>query len=480
LGLAGGLLGLVLALWGSAALVGMQPGNLPRISEVRVDGAVIAFTFLVSLAAALLAGLLPALQTARVAPYDALREAGRSHLGSRRSHRLRTGLVVAEIALAVLLLAGAGLLIRSFSTLMEVDPGFRPDGVVAFPVGLPDGPYPDDERRSMFYEQYLQRVRTLPGVESAAAVSAVPLTRVTMRVGFEIQGAGEVLPDQVLDVRVITPGYLQTMGIPLRSGRDLQPTDRDGTQPVALINETAARRYFGDADPIGRTLEMGMRRDRQPDGVTGTIVGVVADVKLLELGEEPLPTVYFAHAQIGFPNMSVVVRAHGSNPLLIVPRLREELHAIDANLPLDDVRLLDTVLAESVATPRFYMTLLLLFAGVAVVLAAVGIFGVMSFAVAQRRREIGIRMALGAEHSNVLRLVLRQGIVVTAIGIGIGLVAALALTRAMESLLYGVASTDALALLGSVAVLGATALLASCLPARRAAGMDPLEALRVE
>lgn len=480
LGLLGGLLGLVLALWGTAAIVGMQPGDLPRISEVRVDGAVIAFTFGISLVAALLFGMLPALQSASMNPYDALREAGRSQVGSRRSQRLRTGLVVAEIAFAVLLLAGAGLLIRSFATLMDVDPGFRSEGLLTFPVGLPGGTYPDDARRSMFVEQYLERVRALPGVAEAAAVSAAPLAAGTLRVGFSIEGEGEVSSEQVMDIRVVTPGYFRLMGIPLRGGRDVEPSDRAGTQPVAVVSEAAVRRYFRDGDPIGRTITMGWVRDAQPDGVTATIVGVVADVKLYELGEAPLPTVYFPHAQVGVPGMSIIVRAAGANPLLPVPGLRDELRALDPNLPLDDVQLVDDILADSVAQPRFYMMLLLLFAGVAVILAAVGIFGVMSFAVAQRRREIGIRMALGAPHASVLRLVLREGMLVTAVGIAIGLTAAVALTRVMESLLYGVAATDAVALVGATLILAATALLASCLPARRAASLDPLLALRAD
>jgi putative ABC transport system permease protein len=480
LGLLGGLLGLVLALWGTAAIVGMQPGDLPRISEVRVDGAVIAFTFGISLVAALLFGMLPALQSASMNPYDALREAGRSQVGSRRSQRLRTGLVVAEIAFAVLLLAGAGLLIRSFATLMDVDPGFRSEGLLTFPVGLPGGTYPDDARRSMFVEQYLERVRALPGVAEAAAVSAAPLAAGTLRVGFSIEGEGEVSSEQVMDIRVVTPGYFRLMGIPLRGGRDVEPSDRAGTQPVAVVSEAAVRRYFRDGDPIGRTITMGWARDAQPDGVTATIVGVVADVKLYELGEAPLPTVYFPHAQVGVPGMSIIVRAAGANPLLPVPGLRDELRALDPNLPLDDVQLVDDILADSVAQPRFYMMLLLLFAGVAVILAAVGIFGVMSFAVAQRRREIGIRMALGAPHASVLRLVLREGMLVTAVGIAIGLTAAVALTRVMESLLYGVAATDAVALVGATLILAATALLASCLPARRAASLDPLLALRAD
>lgn len=480
LGLLGGLLGLVLALWGTAAIVGMQPGDLPRISEVRVDGAVIAFTFGISLVAALLFGMLPALQSASMNPYDALREAGRSQVGSRRSQRLRTGLVVAEIAFAVLLLAGAGLLIRSFATLMDVDPGFRSEGLLTFPVGLPGGTYPDDARRSMFVEQYLERVRALPGVAEAAAVSAAPLAAGTLRVGFSIEGEGEVSSEQVMDIRVVTPGYFRLMGIPLRGGRDVEPSDRAGTQPVAVVSEAAVRRYFRDGDPIGRTITMGWVRDAQPDGVTATIVGVVADVKLYELGEAPLPTVYFPHAQVGVPGMSMIVRAAGANPLLPVPGLRDELRALDPNLPLDDVQLVDDILADSVAQPRFYMMLLLLFAGVAVILAAVGIFGVMSFAVAQRRREIGIRMALGAPHASVLRLVLREGMLVTAVGIAIGLTAAVALTRVMESLLYGVAATDAVALIGATLILAATALLASCLPARRAASLDPLLALRAD
>jgi len=480
LGVLGGVLGLVLALWGSAALVRMQPTDLPRIDEVSVDGTVVAFTLAISLVAAMLFGLLPALQTARTAPYDALREAGRSQIGARRGQRIRRSLVVAEIALAVLLLAGAGLLIRSFATLMQVDPGFRSAHVVAMPLRLPGTPYPDDERRSLLFDQYLGRVRTLPGVESAAAVSILPLSSGTQRTGFEIAGAGEADADQTLDVRVITPGYLRTMNISLRAGRDIAPSDRAGTQPVALINEAAARRYFRDTDPIGQNITMTWRRPAHPDGVAGTIVGVVADVKLRELGEAPLPTVYFAHAQVALPVMNVVLRAPGTNPLLIVPRLREELNALDPNLPLDNVRAVDDLLADSVAQPRFYMTLLLLFAGVAVMLAAVGIFGVMSFAVAQRRREIGIRMALGAPHASVLRLVLRDGMIVTAAGIGIGITAALALTRVMESLLYGVPATDAVALAGASVILAGTALVASCLPARRAASMDPLLALRAD
>lgn len=480
LGVLGGVLGLVLALWGSAALVRMQPANLPRIDEVSVDGTVVAFTLAISLVAALLFGLLPALQTAHIAPYEALREAGRSQVGARRGQRIRTSLVVAEIALAVLLLAGAGLLIRSFATLMRVDPGFRSAHVITTPLRLPATPYPDDERRSLLFDQYLERVRTLPGVESAAAVSILPLTFGTQRTGFTIAGAGEVDADQTLDVRVITPGYLRTMNIPLRAGRDIEPSDRAGAQPVALISEAAARRYFRDVDPIGQNITMTWQRPANPDGVAGTIIGVVADVKLRDLGEEPLPTVYFAHAQVAVPVMNVVLQSPGTNPLLIVPRLREELQALDPNLPLDNVRPVDDLLADSVAQPRFYMTLLLLFAAVAVVLAAVGIFGVMSFAVAQRRREIGIRMALGAPHASVLRLVLRDGMIVTAAGISIGITAALALSRVMESLLYGVAATDAVALAGATVILAGTALVASCLPARRAASMDPLLALRAD
>src|SRR5690606_24843869 len=237
-------------------------------------------------------------------------EAGRSQVGSRRSQRLRTGLVVAEIAFAVLLLAGAGLLIRSFATLMDVDPGFRSEGLLTFPVGLPGGTYPDDARRSMFVEQYLERVRALPGVAEAAAVSAAPLAAGTLRVGFSIEGEGEVSSEQVMDIRVVTPGYFRLMGIPLRGGRDVEPSDR---------------------------------ADAQPDGVTATIVGVVADVKLYELGEAPLPTVYFPHAQVGVPGMSIIVRAAGANPLLPVPGLRDELRALDPNLPLDDVQLVDDI-----------------------------------------------------------------------------------------------------------------------------------------
>ncbi|MGH7443648.1 MAG: ABC transporter permease [Longimicrobiales bacterium] len=479
LGLIGGMLGLVLALWGSAALVRMQPGNLPRITEVRVDGAVVAFTFGIAIVAGLLFGLLPALQTSRITPYGALREAGRGQHGTRRSQRLRGALVIAEIALAVLLLAGAGLLIRSFATLIDVDPGFRSDSVAAFRIGLPAEPYPDDERRSNFFGDYLERIRTLPGVESVGAISELPLSPGTMRIGFDIIGQDERFAEQAMDVRIITPDYLATLDIPVHRGRGFEPADRAGAQPVALINEAAAQRFFSGSDPLGRVVHIGWGRDAHPDGVTATVVGVVGDVKLQELGEDPLPTVYLAHAQASEPVMNIVVRTQ-NQPLALTSRLRDELQAIDANLPLDEIRTLDSIVAASVAQPRFYMVLLLLFAAVALVLAAVGIFGVMSFVVAQRRQEIGIRMALGAPNANVLRLVVGHALALTAAGIVIGLAAAFALTHLLDSLLFGVAATDAVALFGATALLGGTAFIASYLPARRAARMDPLTALRLD
>ena len=481
LGVLGGVLGLVLALWGSAALVQLQPGNLPRMAEVRVDGAVVLFTLGISILAGLLFGILPAFQTSRISPYNALREGGRGAIGQRRGQRVRAGLIIAEIALAVLLLAGAGLLMRSFATLIDVDPGFRSHNVAAFRVGLPNAVYADDERRALFYEQLLERVHTLPGVQSAGAINMLPLSTNMFRIGFNVQGRppAPATEEQVLDVRVATPGYLETLGIPVRRGRGIEPTDRQGTLPVLLINEAAVQRYFPDEDPIGKTIELGWGRSEHPDGVSGTVVGVVGDVKLQSLGDPASPTVYVPHAQVAQPGMFVTLRTEG-DPLGLTARLRDELAALDPNLPLDEVTTLQATFSQSVAEPRFYMALLLIFAAVALVLAAVGIFGVMSFAVAQRRREIGIRMALGAEHASVLRMVVGQALTLTAIGIAIGLVAALGLTRWLESLLYGVAATDALALFGAVMVLGATSFAASYLPARRAASMDPLMALRAD
>ena len=478
LGVIGGVLGLVLALWGSAALVRLQPGDLPRLGEVRVDGAVILFTLGIALLSGLLFGLLPALQSARITPYSTLREGGRGQFGTRRSQQMRSTLVVAEIALAVLLLAGAGLLIRSFATLMDVDPGFSSERVAAFRIGLPGEAYPSDEARAAFFDQYLERVRALPGVTGASAVSILPLQPFIMRIGFEIEAQSERFEEQSMDVRVVSPGYFETLGIPVRRGRALDATDRPGALPAAVINEAAARRFFADGDPLGRTLVFGLGRDSTGE-TRGTIVGVVGDVKLSELGEDPMPTAYFAHPQVAFGSMNVVVRTQ-AEPLALTARLRDELHALDPNLPLDGIRTLENVVAESVAQPRFYMLLLLLFAAVALVLAAVGIFGVMSFAVAQRRREIGIRMALGAPQTNVLRLVVGQALWLTGAGILIGLAAALGMTRLLESLLYGVAATDALALAGATALLATTALAASWLPARRAARMDPLLALKGE
>ena len=480
LGVLGGCIGLLLALWGSAALVRLQP-DVPRLAEVRVDGAVVLFTFAIALFASLVFGAAPALQAARQDPFDALREGGRGPMASRRTHRMRSALVVAELALAVLLLTGAGLLIRSFAHLLDQDPGFRPENVLTFRVQLPSDAYPDDERRQVFFASLLDQLRALPGMRDAAAVSYTPLVNTVFRIGFEIDGGPERVPgtEQVLDVRVVTPDYFRTLAIPVARGRAIEATDRDGTLPVALLNEAAVRRYFPNEDPIGRTIRLGWGRGPGQEDTPGTVVGIAGDVRLRNLREDAPPTIYLAHAQVAVSGMSVVARAQGE-PAALTAAIRETLLALDPNLPLDRVTTMDGVIAESVAQPRFYMLLLVLFAAVALALAAIGIFGVMSFIVAQRKREIGIRMALGAREASVLRLVLGRSLGLIAAGIGIGLIAALGLTNLLRSLLFGVTPLDPLVLAATATLLALTALAASWLPARRAARLDPLVALRTE
>jgi putative ABC transport system permease protein len=312
-------------------------------------------------------------------------------------------------------------------------------------------------------------------------VTHTPLVNTVFRIGFEVDGGPSQQRDveRVLDVRVVTPDYFRTLEIPVTRGRAIEQTDRSGTMPVALLNEAAVRRYFANEDPIGRTIRLGWGRAPDQEYTPGTVVGIAGDVRLRDLGEDATPTIYLAHAQVAVPGMSLVARTQG-DPTTLTPAIREILNSLDPNLPLDRVDTMEGVISDSVAQPRFYMLLLVLFAVVALALAAVGIFGVMSFVVAQRKREIGIRMALGAREASVLRMVLGRSMGLIAAGIGMGLIAAVGLTRLLESLLFGVTPLDPVVLGGTSALLALTALAATWLPARRAARLDPLVALRID
>jgi putative ABC transport system permease protein len=479
LALLGAVVGLLLAYWGAHLLVAMQPRGVPRLDAVQVDGTVAAFTFGVALLTGLLFGLVPALQATRNGLAGTLKDGGRGAVGKRGAARMRGGLVVAEMALAVMLLAGAGLLIRSFSLLSRVDPGFQPERVLAFRVSLPEAQYDDDARVEAFFSRLEERLETLPGVSAAGGVMALPLTGTDMQLSFDVEGRPPAQPGQepVLQVRVATHDYFRALGIPLVRGRMLTAQDRAGALPAVLLSEEAVRRYFPGEDPLGKRITLGWRRGS--GSVGGEVVGIVGDVRQLGLDEDFPPEIYLPARQVAMGSLEMVVRTTG-DPLALAAAVRREVAALDPNVPVEQVRTMEEIVSQSVSQPRFYMLLLGTFAAVALVLAAVGIFGVMSYAVVQRTREIGIRMALGADPARVLREVVAGGVGLAGVGVAVGTVLALAVTRVLSSLLFGITATDPATYLGAMAVLGGAALVSSYVPARRATRVDPMVALRGE
>jgi putative ABC transport system permease protein len=479
LGAAGGLMGLLVAFWGTDLLIAMQPPNLPRLDSAPVDGNVIAFTAGAAFLTSLLFGLAPALQASRPNLVTSLKQGGRGARARGRS-RLRSGLVVAEVGLAIMLLTGAGLLIKSFSELQRVDPGFQPEGTLAFALSLPDARYPEDPQVDQFFTAFMERVQAIPGVRSAGAIAGgVPMSGSSFVISFEVEGR-EPLPlgqSQSLNTRIVTPDYFRTLGIPVISGRGFVPQDRADAPQVVILNQAAVREFFTDEEPIGQRILMGWTRDGNTVG--GEIVGLVGDVKQIGLGDEFIPEIYIPHAQVPTGAMTVVMRAAG-DPLDLVGSVRAELLALDPDLPISNVRTMEAVLKGSVAEPRFYMMLLTAFAAVALLLAAIGIFGVMSYSVTQRTGEIGIRLALGAAPGNVLTLVVGQGAGLIVAGTGLGILGAFATTRLLSGLLFGVGTTDPATFVLVPALLMAVALVACYIPARRATKVDPLVALRAE
>jgi putative ABC transport system permease protein len=484
LSLAGAALGLLVAVWGVDLLKGLRPAGVPRLDNVTVDTDVALFTMGLAVATGLLFGLVPAFQSTGIAIAGSLKEAGRGALSTRGGARMRSTLVVAEMALAVMLLAGAGLLIRSFTKLASVDPGFRATQALTFELSLPESRYADDARQIAFFDQLIPQLRTVPGVEQAAAVISLPLSGSSLVLTFEVAGRPPVPPSQqpAMQVRIATAGYFETLGIPLKRGRVFTNEDRAGTTPVVLITESSARQYFPGEDPIGKKIILGWGRGvgeaRRRAG--GEVVGVVGDVKDAGLDEADPPQIYMPFAQWPVSGMSLVLKT-AVPPASVAEPTRAAVHAIDPNLPVANVRTLEEVVARSISQPRFYMTLLAVFAGVALVLAAIGIFGVLSYAVAQRTREIGIRLALGAQHRTVLRLVVREAMLLALAGVAVGVVCAVLLSRSLvSSLLFSTSPQDPLTFAIVAAVLSAVALLASYIPARRATRVDPIVALRAE
>jgi putative ABC transport system permease protein len=472
IGLVGGSLGLILAAWGTSALMAGAPEGLPRAAEIGMDPRVAAFAVAVSIGAGLAFGLVPALQVGR--RLAASLRGGPGAGTARSTHRARSGLVIAEMALAVVLLVGAGLLLRSFQQLMTVDPGFNADRVITFPLYLPPAAYEPGAPVRNFYDALIARIEALPGVTSASATSQLPLSGDGNIWSFTAEGRGRLVADdevQDLVVRIVHPEYLRTIGAAVQAGRGFSAFDGPDAPGVVLLNEAAVRRYFPDEDPLGISISFG------DEGAE--VVGIVRDVKQYGLHQDARAEAYIPHAQLSARSMRLVVRTAG-DPLVLTGALRREVHALDPNLPVERFVTLDEVVAGAAATQRFLASMVTLFAALALALAAVGIFGVMSYSVVQRTREIGVRMALGAPTERIVGMLLGRGLALAGAGAGIGLLSALLISRLLSTQLYGVATTDVLTYGGVTLVLLAVAAAACYLPARRATGIDPMIALREE
>jgi predicted permease len=475
----GGAAGLLLSVAIVDALLALQPQGVPRLEEVSVNRAVVGFAAALSLLTTALFGAFPALQTSRRATAQALRQGSRGILTGGRGH-LRGGLVVGQIALAMVLVAGSALLLRSFALLLRVDPGFRTDSALGFRVSLPDSAYAEDAQRLSFHDELQTKLAALPGVRSVGAVAGLPLTGRRFNISFTVDGRPEVPPAQqpTMEVRIATPGYFRTIGIPVLRGRAFAESDGPDAPQVVVLSESAVRRFFPGEEPIGRTIRLGLGRGRGRKA-GGEVVGVVGDVKELGLAAASPPEIYLPYAQFPIQSMDVVLRT-GVPPRSLAGAIERVVHGLDPELPVSRVATLDEVLARSVSEPRFYALLIGSFAGTALFLAALGLFGVMSYAVAQRTREIAVRVALGATGEVLVRMVLREAFLLGATGVALGLGGALLLSRAIAGLLFALSPRDPATLAGVALLLLATALVAGYLPARRATRVDPAIALRSE
>ena len=480
LALLGGLSGVLLAHAGIKAMLALQPGNLPRIGEINLDWQALSFAFLLSLLAGVLSGLFPALSTARTDLVKSLKEGGRSHAAGERK-RLRSALVASEVALAVVLLIGAGLLLRSFYQLVHVDAGFDGSNVFTFRTYLPSARYPDATKLAAYYDEILQRMRALPGMEAAGAVQIIPLERAGNEFAIAKEGDPYLHPDGSYIsamYRTVSTDYHQVMGTPLLRGRYFTEQDTAGSLPVVLINQTMARLYWPDEDPIGKRFSIAAGNNSP----LRTIVGIVSDVRHFGLDAPYRPEMFIPYSQAQpwtQHSLAIVVRASGSltTVQLAAQRLVQE---IDPQLPVFGVQTMESLLTRSTARERFTLLLLSTFAALAVSLAAVGIYGVISYAVSQRTHEFGVRMALGAQKSDILKLVLYHGFRLAALGLTLGMAGAFGLTRYMQSLLFEITPTDSVTFGGGALLLAGVALAACYIPARRATKVDPMVALRYE
>ena len=468
LSLIGGALGVVVAAWAIPLLLALAPAGITQFNDITLNRGVLVFSIVLSALTGVGFGLAPAFFASSANPSDSLGEGERGSTSARS--RGRAALIATEVGLTLVLLIAAGLMVKSFSKLLKVDPGFNPDNLLVFDLGL--SPTAEEAHKLAFYDQVLERLRALPGVTRVAAVSRLPLSGGNSSRDFNVLGQEK---SYNADIRMITPDYFGTMGIPLLRGRSFDNRDTKTAPHVGIINEVAAREIFPNEDPVGKYIE-----NYGPQNETLQIVGVIGSIRHASLEKPPRAELYQPLAQASWPRVFFTVRSASSNPLSLLPAVQSAVRSVDPNVALGSPRTMEDTIARSLVRRKFTMTLLTLFAGIAVVLASIGLYGVMSYSVAQRTREIGIRMAVGAQRSDVLQLIVRQGMGVTLLGVVLGLAAAFALTRLMANLLYAVSATDAGTFVAVSSLLVFVALLACFLPARRASGVDPMIALRTE
>lgn len=482
LAILGGLVGLLFASWSLGGLLPLLEGDVPRVEEVRLDRTVLAVSAAVTLATALLFGLIPAFYSSRPDFGHVLRSgfgASRTRLGQR----LQQLAVVSQVALALALVIGAGLLVKSFNRLLAVDPGFRPENVLTLQLNLvPQSRYADQQATTAFYSELLRRVEALPGVRSAGATWGLPMSGAAGGTEVEVEGRPDVAKGETISVQPATPGYFETMGIPLLAGRTFARGEDGATPPVAIVNEALAKRLWPGESAVGKrlTFELNFGPAGQVAKATREVVGVVASVRQSGLDQEAPPQLYFPYFQSAWRWSTLVVRSRQGDPSGLAPAIRREMAKIDPDLAPNEVRTLADIVGKSVAQRRLSMVLLSAFAAIALALAAIGIYGVASFAVSQKTRELGIRMALGAQRGTVVWLVLRRALLLGAAGVLLGLLMALGMTRYLAGLLYEVSTFDAATFTLISALLLLITLLASFLPARRATRVNPVNAIRYE
>ncbi len=450
------------------SLLALSPPDIRQFKEIGINREVLAFGFLTSVVCGIIFGLIPALQASRSNPNQFLKEGERGSTAGRS--RTRSALIVAEVSLSLVLLVGAGLLLKSFSRLMDVNPGFDAERLLTFNLGLP--PTTDAAHQNAFYEQVVEGLRALPGVESVGAVSRLPLAGGNSTRSYDVPGDAN---SHDADIRIATPDYFHAMRIPLLKGRTFTDSDREHSPNVAIVNEALVRAVFPGQDPIGKQLA-----NFGPDSISLQIIGVVGNVRHVGLDTAPRPEIYQLLGQAQWPSMFLAIRSATSDPTGLVPEAQKVVWDINKDVPLANIRTMQDLIANSVQRRKFSMLLLGIFAATAMLLAAIGLYGVMSYSVAQRTREIGVRMALGAQRGDVLSLIVRRGMTLVLLGIAGGVVLSLGSARLIAGMLFGITAADPLTFIGVAALLAVVAFIANYLPALRAASVDPIVALRYE